>query len=75
MVYTHLVCEMWPNYPGANVVGAAFKFRKRNENLSSYVHVLHKTLNLVIFTSLFCRGRQRNVPKCIVHVQSQCFAN
>ena len=39
MIYTHLVCEMWPNYPGANVVGAALKFRKRNGNLSSWVHV------------------------------------
>ena len=46
MIQTHLVCEMWPNYPGANVVGAALKFR--NGNLSSRVHVLHKTLDLVI---------------------------
>ena len=44
MICTHLVCEMWPNYPGANVVGAALKFRKRNGNLSLCVHVLHKTL-------------------------------
>ena len=44
---------MWPNYPGANVVGAALKFRKRNENLSSCVHVLHKTLNLVISRRCF----------------------
>ena len=47
MICTHLVCEIWPNYPGANVVGAALKFRKRNGNLSLCVHVLHKTLNLV----------------------------
>ena len=25
------------------------------------------------FTLLFCRGRQRNVPKCKTHVQSDCF--
>ena len=53
MIYTHLLCEMWPNYPGANVVGAALKFRKRNENLPSCVHVLHKTLNLVISRRCF----------------------
>ena len=53
MIYTHLVCEMWPNYPGANVVGVALKFRKRNENLLSCVHVLHKTLNLVISRCCF----------------------
>ena len=36
---------MWPNYPEANVVGATLKFRKGQENKSSSVHVLHKTLN------------------------------
>ena len=53
MICTHLVCEMWPNYPGANVEGAALKFRKRNGNLSLCVHVLHKTLNLVISRRCF----------------------
>ena len=38
-------------------------------------HVLHKTLNGVIFTLLFCRGRQRNVPKCKTHVESDCFCS
>ena len=27
------------------------------------------------FTLLFCRGRQRNVPKCKTHVQSDCFCS
>jgi len=27
------------------------------------------------FTSLFCRGRQRNVKGVIKHVHSYCFAN
>ena len=26
LISTHLVYVMWPNYPGANVVGAAFLF-------------------------------------------------
>ena len=52
MIYTPLVCKMWPNYPGANVVGAALKFRKRNGNLSSCV----KTLNLVISRRCFAEG-------------------
>ena len=56
------------------MVGAALKFRKRKENKSSSVHVFQKTLN-GNYTSLFCRGRQRNVPNFITHVQSQCFAN
>ena len=46
--FSHLFCEMWPNYPEANVLGAALKFRKRNGNLSSCIHILHKTLDLVI---------------------------
>ena len=53
MICTHLVCEMLPNYPGANVVGAALKFRKRNGNLSLCIHVLHKTLNLIISRRCF----------------------
>ena len=24
---------------------------------------------------MFCRGRQRNVPKCKTHVQSDCFSS
>ena len=27
------------------------------------------------FTFLFCRGRQRNVPRIITHVHSYCFAH
>ena len=27
------------------------------------------------FTLLFCRGRQRNVPRIIMHVHSYCFAH
>ena len=27
------------------------------------------------FTLLFCRGRQRNVPRIIMHVHSHCFAH
>ena len=43
-------------------MGAAFKFRKRKEKLTSSVHFLHKTLNFGHFTLLFCRGRRKNVP-------------
>ena len=32
IISTHLVCVIWLNYPGANVVEAALKFRKRKEN-------------------------------------------
>ena len=55
-------------------VGAALKFRKRKGNLSTYVHVLHKTLNLVISRCCFEEdGKERNAKKYITHVQIQCL--
>ena len=36
------------NYPGTKLVGVAYKLRKKMKNLPSCVHVLHKTLNVVI---------------------------
>lgn len=32
----------WSNYPGADLVGTAFKFKKGKENSPLYGHVLHK---------------------------------
>ena len=34
-----------------------------------------KYLEFGHFTLLFCRGQQRNVPKCKTHVQSNCFCS
>ena len=28
MISTHLVCVMWPNYPGANAVGSGFRVQR-----------------------------------------------
>ena len=39
---------MWSNYPATEQVGTAFTLRKRMKTLPSFVHFLHKTLNLVI---------------------------
>ena len=61
------------NYPGTKLVGVAYKLRKKMKNSPSSVDVLHKDLKFGHFTLLFCRGRQRNVPKCKTHVQSGCF--
>ena len=47
------------NYPGTKLVGVAFKLRKRMKNSPSCVHVLHKTLNLVISRCCFAEdGRE-----------------
>ena len=42
------VCIMRLTYLVAEFIGTGFKFRQRKENSLSCVHVLHKTLNLVI---------------------------
>ena len=34
-----------------------------------------KNLKTGHFTLLFCRGLKRNVPECVTHVQSHCFAH
>ena len=41
------------NYPGTKLVGVAYKFRNKMKNSPPFVHVLHKTLNLVISRCCF----------------------
>ena len=65
------------NYPGTKLVGVASKLRKKKKN-EIYTVVCSrspKRLEFGHFTLLFCRGQQRNVPKCKTHVQSDCFAH
>ena len=61
------------NYPETKLVGVVYELRKKMKNSPSFVHFLHMTLNVVISQCCFCRGQQRNVPKCKTHVQSDCF--
>ena len=42
-----------PNYPGIKLEGVAYKLRKKMKNSPLCVHVLHKTLNMVISRSCF----------------------
>ena len=41
------------NYPETKLVGVAYKLRKKIKNSPSCVHVLHKTLNVVISRCCF----------------------
>ena len=41
------------NYPGTELVGVAYKFRKKIKDSPSCIHVLHKTLNVVISRCCF----------------------
>jgi len=44
-VWTRSICQMQATFPGVEFLRILFKFKKRKENSSSYVHVLHKTSN------------------------------
>ena len=41
------------NYPETKLVGVAYKFRKKTKDSPSCVHVLHKTLNVVVSRCCF----------------------
>ena len=58
------------NYPGTKLVGVAYKVRKKILRSRS-----PQNLKCGHFTLLFCRGRQRNVPKYRTHMQSDCFCS
>ena len=38
-----LICQMWAIFHGVEFLRTLSRFKKRKENSSSYVHVLHKT--------------------------------
>ena len=44
-IWTRLICQMQATFPGVEFLRILFTFKKRKENSSSYVHVLHKTSN------------------------------
>ena len=44
-IWTSSICQMQATFPGAEFLRILFRFKKRKENSSSYVHVLHKTAN------------------------------
>ena len=46
-------CTMWTKYPGAKLIGTAFKQGGRKISSPSCGHFLHKTLNLVISRCCF----------------------
>ena len=49
--------------------------KKENEKFTVVRSLSPQNLKCGHFTLLFCRGRQRNVPKYKTHVQSDCFCS
>ena len=57
-----------------NQIGrSGVQVKKENEKLTVVRSRSPQNLKVGHFKLLFCRGRQRNVPKCKTHVQSDCF--
>ena len=44
-IWTHSICQMQATFTGVEFLRILFRFKKRKENSSSYVHVPHKTSN------------------------------
>ena len=59
-----------------NQIGrSGVQVKKENEKFTVVRSRSPQNLKCGHFTLLFCRGRQRNVPKCKTHVQSDCFCS
>ena len=56
IISTRLTFTKMANYPGTKLVGVAYKLRKKMKNSPQCVHVLHKTLNVVILRCCFAEG-------------------
>ena len=63
--------ELSRNQFGRSGVGV----KKENEKFTVVRSRFPQTLKCGHFTLLFCRGRQRNIPKCKTHVQNDCFCS
>ena len=59
-----------------NQIGrSGVQVKKENENFTVVRSRSPQNLKCGHFTLLFCRGRQRNVPKCKTHVKIDCFCS
>ena len=44
-IWTRSICQIQATFPGVKFLRILFRFKKMNENSSSYIHVLHKSSN------------------------------
>ena len=59
-----------------NQIGrSGLQVKKENEKFTAVRSRSPQNLECGHFMLLFCRGQQRNVPKCKTHVQSDCFCS
>ena len=55
--------------------GSSVQVKKENEKFTVVPSRSPQNLKCGHFTLLFCRGQQRNEPKCKTYVQSDCFCS
>ena len=63
--------ELFRNQIGRSSV----QVKKENEKFTVVCSRSPQNIKCGHFTLLFCRGRQRNVPKCKTHLQSDCLCS
>ena len=71
---TRLTSTGTANYPGSKLLGVALKLRNLNE-ISPCVHVLNKTLNLVISIWCFAEDGKEMFQKSKTREQNCCFCS
>ena len=64
-------CELFRNLIGRSGI----QVRKENEKITAVRLRSPQSLKCGNFKSLYCRGRQRKVPKCKTHMQSDRFCS
>ena len=81
--FLYLLCDNWNLFDLENdgelsrnyITIDGVKARKKKENFAVMRSRSRGNIKFGHFTLLFCRGRQRNVPKWKMHVQSDCFCS
>ena len=59
IISTRSTFTIMANYPETKLVGVAYKLRKKMKNSPPCVHVLHKTLNVVISRCCFAENGKK----------------
>ena len=70
IISAHLISTETANYPENQIGRSGVQVKKENETFTVVCSHSLQNLEFGDFTLLFLTGRQRNVTKCKMHVQS-----
>ena len=85
-IYLYFICALRDYFNSLNfykngelsrnqIDRSGIQVKKENEKFIAVRSHSPQNLKCGNFLLLFCRGRQKNVPKCKTHVQSDCFCS